>query len=150
MVEGDLTVAGAAGGTAAFLLMVTGADLSISGLAGLVDEQSAAAADGHRGVDDDLRVACSVAEHDELSVAVGRAGGRRIGQTLWWKSWRSSIDAAKAGEFDAIEHVRRQNEVIAEQKRCQHAKQTRRAHNNGPRWPGWAIWFCRSVGSRSA
>ena len=58
---------------AAFLTDGDGADLSVSGLAGLADEQSPPAADGDRGVDHDLRAACSIAELDELVCTVGSA-----------------------------------------------------------------------------
>ena len=52
--QGDLAAAGPAG-TGGFPADGHGADLSVSGLAGLADEQSPPPPDGHRGHDDDLR-----------------------------------------------------------------------------------------------
>ena len=92
-----------------------GADVSVSGLAGLADEQSPPPPDGDRGHDGDLHADLSVAQPAELLRALGANGGQTSPRSSW-KNWPKLDRAVQAENSMPIEHLRRQQEVIEKHK----------------------------------
>ena len=112
--KGIVAAAGLAG-VGGFSADGDGADLSASGLAGLADEQSPPPPDGHRGHDDDLRA--DVQLPNLLNLYAPWGAQRRVDRSKTLTEELAKLDrAAKAPELDAVELMRRQQEVIEKHK----------------------------------
>ena len=89
-----------------------GADLSIPGLAGLADEQSPAPTDGGRGHDAHLRPGLPVAEPAECASRPGQPQLRADRSAKLVEEMNRLNRDAQARKFDAIELLRRQQELM--------------------------------------